>query len=199
MEIQHLNKNILFGAFAKACSDFGDEGGNVGGGECFADDVGIGCPFDNEDEELGCNKIRPSHWREVFEGEDKPEEKETGSWKVGDIVEVKNERDGKWYPGKILLIDKTSTPFFVQSEFGFKESSRLTNCLWCSEEQIRKLGKKPEPEFHFGDKVRIAGKECETLKGLFAFSESEDGGWFMVEGYRVLVFTKFKYVKAGWE
>ena len=74
MEIQHLNKNILFGAFAKACSDFGDEGGKVGSGECFADDIGIGCPFDNEDEELGCNKIRPSHWREVFEGKDEQEQ-----------------------------------------------------------------------------------------------------------------------------
>ena len=73
MEIQHLNKNILFGAFAKACSDFGDKGGNVGSGECFADDFGIGCPFDNEDEDLLCSIIRPNHWREVFEGKDESE------------------------------------------------------------------------------------------------------------------------------
>ena len=86
MEIQHLDKNILFGAFAKACSDFGDEGGNVGSGECFADDIGIGCPFDNEDEELGCNKIRPSHWREVFEGKDKQRLKPGPQFQFGDKV-----------------------------------------------------------------------------------------------------------------
>ena len=86
MEIQHLDKNILFGAFAKACSDFGDEGGNVGSGECFADDIGIGCPFDNEDEDLLCSIIRPNHWREVFEGKDEHEPVSLPPFKFGDKV-----------------------------------------------------------------------------------------------------------------
>ena len=90
-------------------------------------------------------------------------------WNVGDIVEVKNEHDGCWYPGKILLIKKGVMPYFVQSEFGFKESSRLTRCRWCAEEQIRKIGETPEPkeeeEFKFGDKVEanINGKWCEAI------------------------------------
>ena len=65
-------------------------------------------------------------------------------WNVGDIVEVKNERDGCWYPGKILLIKKGAMPYFVQSEFGFKEVSKLTRCSWCSKDQLRKPGEKPE-------------------------------------------------------
>ena len=41
--------------------------------------------------------------RQLREPVEKPEEED---WNVGDIVEVKNERDGCWYPGKILLIKK---------------------------------------------------------------------------------------------
>ena len=70
MEITHLDKNVLFGAFAKACSDF--DGGFIGGGNCFADELGIGCPFEGEHEEQPCSDIKPEHWRDVFECEDKP-------------------------------------------------------------------------------------------------------------------------------
>ena len=89
MEIQRLDKNILFGAFAKACSDFGDEGGNVGSGECFADDIGIGCPFDNEDEDLLCSIIRPNHWREVFEKKEDQKPEPLPEFQFGDKVTVR--------------------------------------------------------------------------------------------------------------
>ena len=85
MEITHMNKNILFGAFAKACSDF--EGGIVGGGNCFADDLGVGCPFDNDGDEISCSNIRPKHWREVFEGEDRLE-KPVPEFQFGDKIRV---------------------------------------------------------------------------------------------------------------
>ena len=82
MEITHLDKNVLFGAFAKACSNF--DGGIVGGGNCFADDIGIGCPFESDSEEMSCCGIKPAHWREVFEGKDKPEHE----FQFGDKVTV---------------------------------------------------------------------------------------------------------------
>ncbi len=85
MEITHIDKNILFGAFAKACSDF--EGGIVGGGNCFADDLGVGCPFDNDVDEISCSNIRPKHWREVFEGEDRLE-KPVPEFQFGDKIRV---------------------------------------------------------------------------------------------------------------
>lgn len=195
MEITHLDKNVLFGAFAKACSNL--DGGIVGGGNCFADDLGIGCPFESDNEEMSCSSVKPAHWREVFEGEDKPKEKKTDSWKVGDIVEVKNERDGKWYPGKILLIDKTSAPFFVQSEFGFKEVSKLTRCLWCSEGQLRRLEEpEPEPEFKFGDKVRVDG-----MRAVFArYSDtSHKTAYILFESGSLLPERRVATIKAGWE
>lgn len=85
MEIVHMDKNILFRAFAKACSDF--EGGIVGGGGCFADDLGLGCPFDNDGDEISCSNIRHKHWREVFEGEDGLE-KPVPEFQFGDKIRV---------------------------------------------------------------------------------------------------------------
>jgi len=82
MEITHLDKNVLFGAFAKACSDF--DGGIIGGGNCFADELGLGCPFEGEHEEQPCSDIKPEHWRDVFECEDKL----VSEFQFGDKVRV---------------------------------------------------------------------------------------------------------------
>lgn len=152
---------------------------------------GASCPLVNYKQ---CGDTTAENWEKVLQ---EPEEKKTDSWKVGDIVEVKNERDGKWYPGKILLIDKTSTPFFVQSEFGFKESSRLTHCLWCSEGQLRRLEEpEPEPEFKFGDKIRVDG-----MRAVFArYSDtSHKTAYILFEHGSLLPERRVATLKAGWE
>lgn len=105
-----------------------------------------------------------------------PEEKNADEdWNVGDIVEVKNERDGCWYPGKILLIKKGTMPYFVQSEFGFKEISNLTRCSWCSKDQLRNLGETPEEkeEFRFGDWVEVL-EDGEWTVGIVTEVDEDD-------------------------
>ena len=150
---------------------------------------GASCPLVNYKQ---CGDTTAEDWEKVLQ---EPEEKKTDSWKVGDIVEVKNARDGKWYPGKILLIDKTSAPFFVQSEFGFKEVSKLTRCLWCSEDQLRRL-EKPVPEFQFGDKIRVDG-----MRAVFArYSDtSHKTAYILFESGSLLPKRRVATIKAGWK
>lgn len=153
---------------------------------------GASCPLVNCKQ---CGDTTAEDWEKVLQ---EPEEKKTDSWEVGDIVEVKNARDGKWYPGKILLIDKTSAPFFVQSEFGFKEVSKLTRCLWCSEDQLRRLEEpEPELEFKFGDKVTVT--DLTSFQGIFNAYTEHGKAYILKEGEYACSAEFVSAIKAGWE
>ena len=71
MDIMHLELSDMYRALARHCNDFEDQQE----GSCFAEDSKLGCPFriDENGDFLGCGGIDPEHWREVFEGKNKPE------------------------------------------------------------------------------------------------------------------------------
>ena len=178
---------------AEICREHGNTCGDLRFGVRVCPFAGASCPIDNIDKT--CGDTTAEDWEKVLQ---EPEEKKTDSWKVGDIVEIKNARDGKWYPGKILLIDKTSAPFFVQSEFGFKEVSKLTRCLWCSEDQLRRLEEpEPEPEFKFGDRVTVT--DLTSFHGIFNAYTEHGKAYILKEGEYACSAEFVSNLKAGWE
>ena len=80
MDIMHLELSDMYRALARHCNDFEDQQE----GSCFAEDSNLGCPFriDENGDFLGCGGIDPEHWREVFEGKNKPD----AQFRFGDKV-----------------------------------------------------------------------------------------------------------------
>ena len=81
MRVTHLDRDGLYEAMAKECRVDHE------GSECWHQEIGIGCPFDwDEDEYTLCAGIQSEHWREVFEGKEDQKPEPLPEFQFGDKV-----------------------------------------------------------------------------------------------------------------
>jgi hypothetical protein len=82
MLITNLGINPVSETMAKACNKY-----ETDEGECWAEQLNIGCPFSSDDfEAVSCDEIKPEHWREVLADAPNPKEKPEPRFRFGDKV-----------------------------------------------------------------------------------------------------------------